>query len=60
MGTIRFDTGYWIVAAWMSFLGSGLGMMMQNLVVAEQNEVAVRDLGAASSFVAFTLSLIHI
>ena len=57
MGTIRFDTGYWIVAAWMSFLGSGLGMMMQNRVVAEQNEVAVRDLGAASSFVAFTRSM---
>ncbi|WP_050347529.1 MFS transporter [Arsenicicoccus sp. oral taxon 190] len=57
LGTIRFDTGYWVVAAWMVLLGAGIGMMMQNLVVAVQNEVPVRELGVASSFVAFTRSM---
>ncbi|MCG7321816.1 MFS transporter [Arsenicicoccus bolidensis] len=57
LGTIAYDTSYWIVAVWMFLLGTGIGMMMQNLVVAVQNEVPVRDLGVASSFVAFTRSM---
>lgn len=57
LGTISWDTEYWVVAPWMLLVGLGLGMMMQNLVVAVQNEVAVADLGAASSFVAFARSM---
>ena len=57
MGTVAYDTDYWIVAGYMLLLGAGVGMMMQNLVVAVQNEVEPHDLGAASSFVAFTRSL---
>lgn len=57
LGTIAYDTNYWVVACWMLLVGLGIGMMMQNLVVAVQNEVDVRDLGAASSFVAFARSM---
>jgi hypothetical protein len=38
-------------------LGLGIGMTMQNLVLAVQNTVDVRDVGAASSLVAFLRSL---
>jgi hypothetical protein len=38
-------------------LGIGIGMTMQNLVLAVQNTVAASDLGAASSAVAFFRSL---
>ncbi|HEV7656036.1 MAG TPA: MDR family MFS transporter [Mycobacteriales bacterium] len=57
MGSMRTDTPYWLLAFYMLLLGSGLGMMMQNLVLATQNVVATRDLGAASSTVAFFRSL---
>ena len=57
LGTIRYDTAYWQVAVYMLAMGLGVGMMMQNLVLATQNQVAVADLGAASSVVAFSRSL---
>ncbi len=57
MSTIAFDTDYWIVAPFMFLIGAGVGMMMQNLVLAVQNVIAMQDLGAASSFVAFARSL---
>ncbi|CAM5402729.1 MFS transporter [Streptomyces tanashiensis] len=41
----------------MAVLGLGLGMMMQNLVLCTQNQVAPADLGAASSVVTFFRSL---
>jgi hypothetical protein len=37
----------------MSVLGLGMGAAMQNLVLAVQNNTAQRDMGAASSLVAF-------
>ncbi|MCF6526525.1 MDR family MFS transporter [Streptomyces sp. JJ36] len=57
LGTIRHDTPYWHVAAFMALLGLGVGMLMQNLVLCTQNQVDVRDLGAASSVVTFFRSL---
>jgi EmrB/QacA subfamily drug resistance transporter len=57
MGTVEFDTNYWVVAPYMLLVGAGVGMMMQNLVLAVQNVIAPQDLGAASSFIAFTRSL---
>jgi len=41
----------------MALIGLGVGMMMQNLVLAVQNVVAREDLGSASSFIAFTRTL---
>jgi len=57
LSTVGWDTNYWIVAPWMFLIGAGVGMMMQNLVLAVQNVIDPQDLGAASSFVAFSRSL---
>lgn len=57
LGTLRYDTEYWHVAIFMALLGLGVGMMMQNLVLCTQNQVAPGDLGAASSVVTFFRSL---
>ncbi|MFI1930643.1 MFS transporter [Streptomyces sp. NPDC020330] len=57
LGTIRHDTAYWHVAVFMFVMGLGIGMMMQNLVLATQNQVAPEDLGSASSVVTFFRSL---
>ncbi|MEU1801758.1 MFS transporter [Streptomyces sp. NPDC019937] len=57
LGTIRYDTPYWHMAIYMALMGLGIGMMMQNLVLATQNQVAPQDLGAASSVVTFFRSL---
>ncbi|MDQ0795085.1 MFS transporter [Streptomyces sp. B1I3] len=57
LGTIRYDTQYWHIAIFMLLMGLGIGMMMQNLVLATQNQVAPADLGAASSVVTFFRSL---
>jgi EmrB/QacA subfamily drug resistance transporter len=57
LGTMRYDTPYWRIALFMALLGTGVGMMMQNLVLATQNQVALSELGAASSVLAFFRSL---
>ncbi|GAA2429572.1 MDR family MFS transporter [Streptomyces macrosporus] len=57
LGTMRYDTPYWKVAVFMALLGTGVGMMMQNLVLATQNQVALSELGAASSVLAFFRTL---
>ncbi|WP_351231098.1 MFS transporter [Streptomyces sp. NPDC002133] len=57
LGMIRYDTEYWRIAVFMAVMGLGIGMMMQNLVLATQNQVAPQDLGAASSVVTFFRSL---
>ncbi|SCK12958.1 MFS transporter [Streptomyces sp. WMMB 322] len=57
LGTMRHDTEYWHLALYMGGVGVGVGMMMQNLVLATQNQVEATDLGAASSSVNFFRSL---
>ncbi|MFF5274234.1 MFS transporter [Streptomyces sp. 900116325] len=57
LGTIRYDTTYWHIAIFMFVMGLGIGMMMQNLVLATQNQVSPSDLGSASSVVTFFRSL---
>lgn len=57
LGLLRTGTPYWEAACYMALLGLGVGMMMQNLVLAVQNQVAVEDLGSASSLVTFFRSL---
>ncbi|MFF6998827.1 MFS transporter [Streptomyces sp. NPDC008313] len=57
LGTIRYDTTYWHIAVFMAVMGLGIGMMMQNLVLCTQNQVAPSDLGSASSTVTFFRSL---
>ncbi|MGI5161700.1 MFS transporter [Microbispora sp. CA-102843] len=57
MGTLRYDTDYWLVAVYMFCVGVGIGMSQQNLVLAVQNQVRAEDLGAGSSVVSFFRSL---
>ena len=53
LSTIDDTTPLWVVGAFMAVLGLGMGAAMQNLVLAVQNNTAQRDMGAASSLVAF-------
>jgi EmrB/QacA subfamily drug resistance transporter len=57
LGTIDNTTSLLRVGVFMAVLGIGLGATMQNLVLAVQNNTAQRDMGAASSVVAFFRSM---
>jgi EmrB/QacA subfamily drug resistance transporter len=57
LSTIDHQTSLWLVGAGMALVGIGVGMSMQNLVLSVQNTVSLRDIGAASSTVAFFRSL---
>ncbi|MEU4336042.1 MDR family MFS transporter [Micromonospora lupini] len=57
LGTIDHETSLVLVGVAMFIVGTGVGMTMQNLVLAVQNTVALKDIGAASSSVAFFRSL---
>ncbi|GAA2528942.1 MDR family MFS transporter [Winogradskya humida] len=57
LATIDHATSLWFVGVGMFLVGAGVGMSMQNLVLAVQNTVALKDIGAASSTVAFFRSL---
>ena len=51
------ETPLWQLWSGMLLVGVGVGMSMQNLVLAVQNSVSLKDIGAASSTVAFFRSL---
>ncbi|WP_245664443.1 MDR family MFS transporter [Nocardia grenadensis] len=53
LSALDHETNLWLVGAYIAVVGLGVGMMMQNLVLAVQNTVSVHDIGAASSNVAF-------
>ncbi|GAB2910948.1 MFS transporter [Rhodococcus aerolatus] len=57
MSLARQDTAYVLLAVYMALIGIGVGMLLQNLVLAVQNTVDVTDLGAASSVVVFFRTL---
>lgn len=57
LATIDASTSLWHTGAYMAVLGLGLGATMQNLVLAVQNTIALSDMGAGSSVVAFFRSL---
>jgi len=57
LATIDHATNMVVLGVFLAVLGVGIGMTMQNLVLAVQNTVAATDLGAASSAVAFFRSL---
>jgi hypothetical protein len=57
MATITATTALWLIGVYSGVAGVGLGMTMQNLVLAVQNSVSVRDVGAASAAVTFFRSL---
>ncbi|PXY36866.1 EmrB/QacA family drug resistance transporter [Prauserella flavalba] len=57
LATIDHETSMLIVSAGMLLVGVGVGMSMQNLVLAVQNTVSLRDIGAASASITFFRSL---
>jgi len=57
LSTIDHSTDMVLLGLFLAVLGVGIGLTNQNLVLAVQNTVAAKDLGAASSAVAFFRSL---
>jgi MFS family permease len=57
LSTIDETTNLVLVGVFMLVLGLGLGATMQNLVLSVQNNAAQKDMGAASSVVAFFRSM---
>jgi EmrB/QacA subfamily drug resistance transporter len=57
LGTIDATTSLLRTGLSMTVLGLGLGLTMQNLVLAVQNNTANADMGAASSLVSFFRSI---
>ncbi|SDG56934.1 drug resistance transporter, EmrB/QacA subfamily [Lentzea fradiae] len=57
LGMVDHATALWIVGVAMAVVGIGVGMTMQNLVLAVQNSVPLKELGAASASVTFFRSL---
>ncbi|GGM85856.1 EmrB/QacA family drug resistance transporter [Lentzea pudingi] len=57
LGFVDHATALWIVGIAMAVVGVGVGMTMQNLVLAVQNSVPLSELGAASASVTFFRSL---
>ncbi|MET3720825.1 MFS transporter [Arthrobacter sp. UYEF21] len=56
-GTMDHTTELWQAGIFTAILGLGLGMLMQNLVLAVQNTVRASDIGTASASVAFFRSV---
>jgi uncharacterized membrane protein YfcA len=50
-------TELWLTGLYTAIFGIGLGMLMQNLVLAVQNTVQASDIGSASASVAFFRSV---
>ncbi|GGP54348.1 MDR family MFS transporter [Saccharothrix coeruleofusca] len=57
LSTIDAGTTVFVVSVHMAVLGVGVGMLMQNLVLAAQNDVPARDLGTTTSTLTFFRSL---
>jgi EmrB/QacA subfamily drug resistance transporter len=57
LSTITASTTVFMVSVDMFVLGVGVGLMMQNLVLAAQNDVPAKDLGATTSTLTFFRSL---
>ncbi|XTZ17799.1 MDR family MFS transporter [Micromonospora echinospora] len=57
LGTIDAHTNILLLSVYMAVLGIGVGMLMQNLVLAAQNDVPAHELGAATSALTFFRSM---
>lgn len=53
MSRLQVDTPYLLLAVYMYLFGAGLGFTMQTIVVAVQNSVEYRDMGAATGATTF-------
>ncbi|MEV1288790.1 MDR family MFS transporter [Micromonospora sp. NPDC049679] len=57
LGTIDAHTSVLLLSLYMAVLGVGVGMLMQNLVLAAQNDVPAHELGATTSVLTFFRSM---
>ena len=57
LSTIGADTSVLTLSVYMAVLGIGVGMLMQNLVLAAQNDVPAAELGATTSALTFFRSM---
>ena len=57
MGIIDDTTSLAEVAVFMLIVGAGIGMLMQNLILAVQNVIPASEIGAGSALIAFFRSL---
>ncbi|GAB7037424.1 MDR family MFS transporter [Catenuloplanes niger JCM 9533] len=57
LSTIDHETSLYLVGGAMLLVGVGVGLSMQNLILAVQNDVPLKDIGAASATVTFFRSL---
>lgn len=57
LGTVDHTTPEWHTMVFMGIMGVGMGMLLQNYVLAVQNTVDVTEVGSASAAVAFFRSL---
>ncbi|WP_320781244.1 MDR family MFS transporter [Streptomyces sp. CRN 30] len=57
LATIDHETHFGLLSIYMAILGVGVGMLMQNLVLAAQNDVPAAELGAATSVLSFFRSM---
>jgi EmrB/QacA subfamily drug resistance transporter len=54
---LQVTTSLWLAFLYMVIIGIGLGLCMQSLILAVQNSVEIRDLGAGTSSATFFRSL---
>lgn len=54
---LQVGTSLWLAFGYMVVIGIGLGLCMQSLILAVQNAVSMRDLGAGTSAATFFRSL---
>jgi MFS family permease len=57
MTRLEIDTPFWQIAIYAIFVGAGLGLSMQTIVIALQNSVDFKDMGVATSSNTFFRSL---
>lgn len=57
MGTIDYHTNMVVIGLYMFIVGIGMGMLMQNLILAAQNTLAPSEMGTGTSAIAFFRTL---
>ena len=57
MGTIDYQTNLGLICRYMAIIGVGMGMLMQNMMLAAQNTLSPAELSTGSATIAFFRSL---
>jgi EmrB/QacA subfamily drug resistance transporter len=57
LATIGVNTSFWWIALYSIMIGGGLGMAMQNIVIALQNAIDLKDIAVATSANTFFRSI---